>query len=247
MNALETQVSALLSEGFTMPKILAICSPAERRRLGAGAVGVTRRVPPHVFVSPQPRQAAARVRQSRTHVALIKICRAYDSRLIGGPVRGDATMFSELRFLPSKSSVPVVINHDVDREVGRVHEIFVMEWPEGSEMRRWNVARCSLIDPLPGWLRRGTGASFSHRRLHTHSLNGWDHVTSAFVDEVTLVGPDFEPVEPLAEVLLLRRDAPGARSGTLVRPAVVYLDVDRDRDESVTNVLQVDRPDSRAR
>jgi len=94
--------------------------------------------------------------------------------------------------------VPLVVNHDLEREIGTVHEIFPMEWVDG----RWIVASCTLDDP-PGWIERGTRASFEFRPLNHWRCNGWWHVRQAIVEEVTIVGPGHKPVNPSAEVLSL--------------------------------------------
>jgi hypothetical protein len=117
---------------------------------------------------------------------------------------------SGLTFLPNKQSVPLVVDHDLDRQVGVVHALGRWEWTDGP----WIVARCSIAEPPP-WLKRGTRASFGSRRLHAYEFNGWEHVRRALVDEVTIVGPGFQPVEPCAEVVLLE-PASGANGSSTV-------------------------------
>ncbi len=52
-------------------------------------------------------------------------------------------------------------------------------------------------------------ASFSYRVLRAYEFNGWEIVSRALVEEVTILSPSRKPVEPSTEVLLLER-APAA-------------------------------------
>jgi hypothetical protein len=54
-----------------------------------------------------------------------------------------------LRFAPAVSSVPLLVDHRDDREVGVVHELFRAEWVDGP----WVCARATVSDP-PAWLKK---------------------------------------------------------------------------------------------
>ena len=152
-----------------------------------------------------------------SHIAVIKIARAYDPDALLGPVRGSGDMYAPggLTFL-RRESAPVVIDHDPGKQVGEVHELVV--WPFTDQ--RWVVARVRLDTP-PGWIKQGTPASFGSRRLWSYELNGWRVISRALVDEVSIVSASHRPVEACAEVVLLRRSAAAAapRTGDVVIPA----------------------------
>ena len=44
-------------------------------------------------------------------------------RSFASPVLGTGTVYSKLRFLPSKTTVPLVVNHDLERQIGEVHQL----------------------------------------------------------------------------------------------------------------------------
>lgn len=140
-----------------------------------------------------------------THTACIKFARAFDpQRIIDGPPQGEPTMFDRagLTFLPGTRTIPLVVDHDLERQIGEVHEIVRWGWTDGE----WLVARCSISDPMPPWLKKGTRASFSSRKLHSHDLHGWTHVTRALMEEVSVLLSQ-RPVEQCAEVLLLEHSS----------------------------------------
>ena len=132
--------------------------------------------------------------------ACIKVCRAYDTNALLGPVRGTGDMYDlgGLTFL-KRESVPVVVDHDEGKPVGEVHELVAWNFTDG----RWIVARARLDAP-PGWIRRGTPASFSSRPLQTSEINGWRIITRALIDEITIVSSTHRAVEPSAAVVLLK-------------------------------------------
>ena len=137
-----------------------------------------------------------------TYDACSKVCRAYDTDALRGPVRGSGEVYlpAGLTFLPSQSTVPVVIDRDHAKQVGEVFDLCTWEWTD----QRWIITR-ARIDRPPAWLRYGTRASISTRRLRTYEINDWTVISRALVDEVTIVGPGFRPVEPCAEVVLYRQ------------------------------------------
>ena len=115
--------------------------------------------------------------------------------------RQDVLLARLTKLLPGQPT-PLVVDHDMEREVGVVHELFTMEWTDGP----WICARATVEKP-PGWLRTyQTKASFGSWRVHstTHD-DGWVRVTRALVKEVSLLSPAVEPAEPLACVTLSSR------------------------------------------
>jgi hypothetical protein len=53
-------------------------------------------------------------------------------------------------FPPNKDTIPLLIDHEDDREIGTVHSLFKMDWIDGP----WICARATVTDP-PEWLKRG--------------------------------------------------------------------------------------------
>ncbi len=158
-----------------------------------------------------------------TETALIAFARCYDSDLVAGPVKHSGSLYARdgLRWLPAASDVPLVVDHDPSREIGRVTSISVIHGFGG----RWWAA-LATVTKKPYWLKRGTGASFEFIALHRMELNGWDFVRSAIVREVTVTSPSHEPRDPGAKVLTIgpSREKPAAegvmfheRPGTIIR------------------------------
>jgi hypothetical protein len=114
-----------------------------------------------------------------------------------------------LQFLPGRSTVPLLVDHDKDREVGVVHEL--VEWADTDGP--WIVARATVTDP-PGWLERGTKASFGLATVRRQEIDGWERVHRALVTEVSVLPPTVRPAEPLAEVVLVERTSSSAAGRT---------------------------------
>jgi hypothetical protein len=135
-----------------------------------------------------------------SHTALIRFARIYNSDLVAGPVRYSGTVYGRdgLRWLPKETDVPLVVDHDMGREIGRVMSLHALQWVDG----RWWTAHVTVTD-RPPWLKRGTGASFEYKALDKMDINGWSYVRNAIVCEVTVTSPDCEPRDPGARVLTL--------------------------------------------
>jgi len=166
-----------------------------------------------------------------SHKAFIAFARAYDSDWLDRQPFGSGQVFMRhgVRWLPSKTSVPLVCDHDMNRMVGEVTDIHVWPWVDGSGSGRWLVAECTVTDP-PSWLRRGTGASWCYRKLNEYETwreHKWSVVTSALIDEVTVCSPTHKPMEPGASVLTFERSsrpaaAPPAAAGRAAEGEVIY-------------------------
>lgn len=158
-----------------------------------------------------------------SHTALIKLAPVYDSHLALGPVHGGGTLYERGCFRTISHQVPVVVDHDTDREVGIVRQIVEIPDTDGE----WFVALATISEPV-AWIRGGRGgtkASFAFKGLHRRTVNGWEVVCDALLSEVSVLTPSFKPIEPRAHVLTLRRtesDRPAAGEvfygdGTLIR------------------------------
>ena len=134
--------------------------------------------------------------------------------------RPDRQMYERgsLKFRPSQTSVPLLADHDPGREIGTVHELFPMEWPNGW----WYMARATLAPNAPSWVAPGQPCSLGMRVLRRRSYPsfGIDKkvVASALVDEISILSPGTEAAEPGAHVLCVREEQP-APARTPGRPA----------------------------
>ena len=93
----------------------------------------------------------------------------------------------------------VRVDHDRKRLIGRVEEIFRHEDVDGP----WHCARCTITEP-PGWLRRGTPASFGYAVLQRQDLGAGERILRAHVLEVTVCSSAHRAVNPAAQVCMLR-------------------------------------------
>lgn len=131
-------------------------------------------------------------------IALVKLFRIADTETYNRDGWKDGRTIwrtSDLKLGPAGADVR--IDHDEDKQIGRVLELSSMGWSDGG---RWIVARCEL-DTVPDWLKRGTKASCGY-----HDFNAGRDVTGlSLLQEVSLLSPGRTPVEPGAEVVLLER------------------------------------------
>ena len=97
--------------------------------------------------------------------------------------------------------MPLLVDHDPEQEIGRVHQL--VEWNDLDGP--WLVARANVTDP-PGWLKRGTKASFGFKAPRCSSFVP-DYIYGGYVTEVTVCSASHKPKEPLAEVVVLERAA----------------------------------------
>ena len=93
-----------------------------------------------------------------------------------------------LRFPPGLSTVPLLIDHDDDREVGVVHSLFQGGWIDGP----WLHARATVTDP-PAWLRKhDTKCSFGFTTYKRRSFTEAETISGALVNEVSILSPSVE-------------------------------------------------------
>jgi hypothetical protein len=133
-------------------------------------------------------------------------------RMAEGARATDLYQRGSLRFLPSQSSVPLLIDHDKDRAVGVVHELVEWENTDGP----WFIARATVTHP-PEWLKPfRTKASFGYANVERQEIGAWGRVLRALVTEVSLLSPAAKPAEPLAQVVLVQRskDLPAVATST---------------------------------
>jgi hypothetical protein len=152
-------------------------------------------------------------------------------RLEAGPKNG-RTLYDKggLRFLPGVETVPLLVDHDEDLEVGFVDKLWHWDDIDGP----WCVARATVTKP-PAWLTRGTKASFAFSKMWTASREDravyerivrryredappmdWKYVHKGLVSEVSILSPGTKPAEPLAQVLLVERTSAAEPAGKVI-------------------------------
>jgi hypothetical protein len=100
--------------------------------------------------------------------------------------------------------IPLLIDHDWERQVGTVDALFEMPYGDGP----WYTAHAAITEP-PAWLtQRDTKASFARLNRDSLWVGRCERVRHAHVTEVSILSPDTRPCEPLAEVTSLRRRQP---------------------------------------
>ena len=118
--------------------------------------------------------------------------------------RADRTLYDSgsLSFMPGRTEIPLLIDHDVERRVGVVNTLYRIEEPDG----QWLSAACRVTAP-PGWLTRGTQASFAFLPIQESSFTqpgDADHIRKGWITEVGILSPGTKPAEPHAKVTLLQ-------------------------------------------
>ncbi len=150
--------------------------------------------------------------------ALVRLAPVFDTYAALDPERPPRDMYQAGSFKPLiGDTVPLLVNHDDERVIGRALEFYEAECWQGG---RWHWARCEITDP-PGWLRRDrTGVSFGYHTLRVQDMGGWRRVLRMAVTEVSLLSPAVEPAEPRARVVYL---APSETSSARTSPGdVIY-------------------------
>ena len=155
---------------------------------------------------------------------MIRFAPVYRGDLVLDPVlrREGRTLYGAGAFvtIPDKE-IPLLVDHDPDRQIGTVRELFKYENVDG----RWHAALVDITDPPP-WLARRTPVSFSFIALSRSHLDGCKTVTRALVREVSIVSSALQPLEPGARVLTLDRTDTGpvgevpADGQLLIRPRI---------------------------
>jgi hypothetical protein len=133
--------------------------------------------------------------------ALVMIAPVFTCERFNDPAwaRPGRTMYApgSLKLLPNKTSVPLLVDHDEEREIGVVHRFGMIDWNDGP----WIYASATVDDP-PSWLERRAPASFCHhpydRREVTIRDRSAEVVYATFVDEVSVLSRANTPAEPRA-------------------------------------------------
>ena len=121
----------------------------------------------------------------------------------------DRTMVTEqtFRFPHKKTSVPLLLDHDPDCEIGLVRSWFRLKWLDGE----WLAANAELHAPPLPLLERGARVSYGFKPLSRRApvIGGPEGqvLSDAILTEITVCALQ-TPLEPLAEVLSVREREP---------------------------------------
>ena len=131
--------------------------------------------------------------------AVLRFTPVFDPRIIEVPglARDLMVQRGAIEKIRLDEPTPVVINHDMDRQVGTVREIYTAPSVDGGHVRDWFYASCEITDP-PGWLKVNGGVSWSYRTLQRQDVNGTERLLRALIDEISILTPSTRPAEPLA-------------------------------------------------
>ena len=110
----------------------------------------------------------------------------------------------------TRQPLPLVINHDLSREIGKVTQLMRLQDLDG-----WWLCAVAELENPPAWLKRGVPASFQYYPLQMDSF-GNNICRAGLVSEVSVLTDDMEPYEPLAKVLFVKPKEVAQRS-TAVR------------------------------
>jgi hypothetical protein len=164
------------------------------------------------------------------HKALVMIAPVFTSERFTDPrwARPGRTLYysGSLRFLPTTETVPLLVDHEDEREIGTVHRLTQIDWTDGP----WIAASVTVDDP-PAWLKRNGPASFGMSPYDKRDFQIREHraeiVAAAFVNEVSVLSPTKKPAEPRARILTLSREEPPAAreevfygGRTIIRPSI---------------------------
>ena len=133
--------------------------------------------------------------------ALLRFTPAFTPRVLDEPrlvrammVERGAGVLTKVRL---DEPTPVVIDHDLDRQVGTVRWIAVWDdVVDGTLVAPWYFASCDITDP-PGWLKRGGSVFWSHKHLHSMEIAGTTMLRKALIVEISILSPSTEPAEPV--------------------------------------------------
>jgi hypothetical protein len=124
-----------------------------------------------------------------------------------------------LSFLPNKTGVPLLVDHEKSRHVGIVNRLYRSEEPSGP----WLCATARVTSP-PSWLTRDTPASFAFLPVQESSFTqpgDADHIRKGWIKEVSILSPGTNPAEPHAKVtVLLPAEQPKPATSTPAKPVV---------------------------
>lgn len=147
-----------------------------------------------------------------THTACIAFAPVFTVKRFEDPAWKPERILYEsgaLRFLPSRESVPLVVDHDDSQEIGVVHALYTLDFYD----EPWICAKATIRDK-PSWLKRDTPASFGFKPLYTRDVNirglRADVVGGAIVEEVSVLSPTAKPAEPLARVVYCHEEEPAS-------------------------------------
>ena len=155
--------------------------------------------------------------------AVLRFAPVYDPRILEVPglARDLMVQPGALETVGLDEATPVVIDHDMDRQVGTVREIYIAPSVDAGHVPEWFYASCDFEGP-PGWLRAGGGVSWSHIPLRTQDVNGTTRLLRGVIKEISILTPSTRPAEGLAQVAWIGSPAASTTSDRAVAGEVIY-------------------------
>jgi hypothetical protein len=136
--------------------------------------------------------------------ALVRLGRRYASEGPGEIPKGLLRYGHEMKLWPLQDAVPLLVDHDEGKQIGRVDELITFDDVDG----QWLTARCELYPDAAKWIKKGSPASFKSTCLRESTfIDGY--IYGGYVQEVSILRAE-KPAEPGARVILLYEpDPPG--------------------------------------
>ena len=106
-----------------------------------------------------------------------------------GSVRAGRVLYDRGAFRLLRPDLPILVDHDDNRQIGVVREMFVHADPGGE----WLCALARIEDP-PRWLRRGARASCGYNPLWKQAVGEWTWLKDGLLLEVSVLS-ELTPAE----------------------------------------------------
>ena len=130
-----------------------------------------------------------------------------------GSLRAGRLIVDRGAFRLLRPDLPILVDHDDDRQVGVVREVFVHDDTDGE----WHAVLARFTDP-PGWLQRGTRVSFAYNPLRRQQIWEWTRVNSGLLTEISVLSSSLKPADPSARVMTFGPERPNAGEEIIYSP-----------------------------
>ena len=142
----------------------------------------------------------------------------------------------------SDGEIPIVVDHDMGRVVGRVTHLRTDEYVGPGKVDWW-AAHADISDP-PSWLKKQGGVSWDCLPLSEQDVNGTRRVLKGILREISILSPSLKPAEPLAQVTWIgqpetpnKTEANHSPASTYYAPVVTRTKRDLDKREELERRL----------
>ncbi|HUP50872.1 MAG TPA: hypothetical protein VM198_00245 [Longimicrobiales bacterium] len=135
-----------------------------------------------------------------TQRALLRFVAVYTPAMLDDPklAREEMVQRGALETIRDEP-IPVLVDHDPDRRVGTVRELYIAPDVVAGLVQEWYFASVELDAP-PGWLKRNGGVSWACRSLQAQDVRGSTRLLRGLIDEVSVLSPSVRRAEGRAAV-----------------------------------------------